>query len=129
VRNAANPYRSRFLALYAALGTVVCLAGLGAFAADRATSPAPAPRQHCWVKGPSLGAALYGAAHCRFGTRNVGWLGWMPYLGATEAQRLEEVAVVRPDGGMSFWIAAWGTASRAVVVKHWVPCAESNEFC
>jgi hypothetical protein len=129
VPNASSPYRSRFLALYAALGAVVCLAALGAFAADRATPPAPAPQKHCWVKGPSLGVALYGAANCRFGTQNVGWLGWMPYLGATEAQRLEEVAVVRPDGGMSFWIAAWGTASRAIVVKHWVPCAESNEYC
>ena len=127
--NASNPYRSRFLALYAALGAVVCLAGLGAFAASRGTRPAAAPPQRCWVKGPSLGVALYGAANCRFGVRNVDQLAMMPYQGATEAQRLEEVAVIRPDGGRSFWIAAWDTTSRDVLVKHWAPCPASNEFC
>jgi len=53
----------------------------------------------------------------------------MPYLGAQPEQRLEEVAVIRPDGGMTFWIASFSASSRTVRVEHWVPCAASNAYC
>ena len=91
--------------------------------------PLPATEHRCWVSGPNLTSALYGAANCRFGARNVSQLGWMPYLGASLEQQLEEVAVIRPDGGMSFWITAFSAAPRRVRIERWSPCPASNEFC
>jgi len=118
----------RFLALYTALGAVVCLSGLAAYTTYTVTPPRVV-QHRCWTSGPSLPTALYGAANCRFGARNVYQLGWMPYLGATEEQRLEEVAVIRPDGGMTFWIAAFSASPRKIRIERWAPCPASNAFC
>ena len=123
-----SPYRARFAALYAGLAAVVCLSGVAAVAAYRAT-PDRTATHRCWASGSTFTEALYGAASCRFGARNVLQLGWMPYLGALPEQRLEEVAVIRPDGGMTFWIASFSASSRTVTVEHWAPCRASNEFC
>jgi hypothetical protein len=120
--------RVRFLALYVALGAVVCLSGFAAYATFTMT-PLRVVQHRCWTTGPNFSFALHGAANCRFGARNVYQLGWMPYLGATERQQLEEVAVIRPDGGATFWIAAFSALPQKIRIEHWAPCAASNPFC
>jgi hypothetical protein len=98
-------YRTRFAALYAALAAVV--AGSGAVAylgAARFHPPAPTP---CSASAPDIGSALYTAAYCRVGKKNVASLGWMPHINPDgfPSRTVDEVAIIDFKGDSSFWLA------------------------
>jgi hypothetical protein len=116
----------RFAAVYAFLA--LSLAGAALVGLHSARTPMRDATPHCWVSDGTLGAALYKAARCRFGTARVAQLGWMPYLGSLPGESRAEVSVLDPFGKRTFWIADYAPGRR-IEVRHWSPCAATNEYC
>jgi hypothetical protein len=114
--------RTRFAAVYAALGLVLAAAAAGAYVGAGWNGPVRHPR--CWVSGPDVSQALYSAAYCRFGRANVVSLGWMPHIAADGAptQTLQEVMVERPAGGPTYWLARVQPVNRRIEVRQWTAC-------
>jgi len=116
----------RFAAVYALLALALVGAAALGYSAWRAPVQVAAPR--CWVSEGTLGAALYTAARCRFGSEHVAQLGWMPYLGSLPGESRAEVSVLDPLGRRTFWIADFANGRR-VEVRRWLPCAATDEYC
>jgi hypothetical protein len=116
----------RFAAVYLLLA--LSLAGAGVLGYSTWREPVAYAAQRCWVSDGTLGDALYKAARCRFGEKQVAQLGWMPYLGSRRGESRAEVSVLDPLGRRTFWIADYAHG-RSIEVRSWLPCASSDEYC
>jgi hypothetical protein len=98
-------YRKRFAVVYACLAAVAVAATVGAFVGSARLQP-PGPSR-CHASGPDIAAALYSAAYCQVGRKNVAQVGWMPHIEPTgyPSRTLDEVAIVDFRGVSTFWLA------------------------